>query len=150
MSDMRLSFRLLDRRTKRIIRVFYFFERYVRTITYSILAYAYPRALIVMVNRTVRYCDKHTCKAWSSFRSLCYRGRQTHIQSCDCSSSILLSLICWGGSKITPRPFFLLSFRKFSQIWQGYKMVGSEQVYHSPASQYEKLEFMAYWLFYTS
>jgi len=32
--------------TKRIIRVVYFFERYVRTLTYSVLAYAYPpRAL---------------------------------------------------------------------------------------------------------
>jgi len=26
-----------------------FFERYVRTLTYSILAYAYPRALILIV-----------------------------------------------------------------------------------------------------
>jgi len=47
-------------------------------------------------------------------------------------------------------------------MWQGYKIVRSEKVYHSPVSQYggskpevvnkssEKLERMVYLLFYTS
>ena len=41
-------------RTKHIIRVFYFFERYVRTLTYSILAYPYPRAMVKRSQPTSR------------------------------------------------------------------------------------------------
>jgi len=53
-------------------------------------------------------------------------------------------------------------FGDFSNIWQGYQIVGSEQVCHAPVSEYggskpevinknsEKLERMVYLLFYTS